>query len=422
MKINVVELFAGVGGFRVGLNKIKSFNKKTGRANERGRWNFVWANQWEPSTKIQHAFKCYVARFGANNVSNVDINKVDKKTIPAHDLLVGGFPCQDYSVARTKANEQGIQGKKGVLWWDIAAVLREKQPNFILLENVDRLLKSPANQRGRDFAVMLNTFDELGYFVEWRMINAGSYNMPQRRKRVFIFAYRKNTKHGQKIARLSDNYQELIDNSLFNVNFPVTYDLGKLQVKNINKYKDSVAITNEYNLGRFESFGVFVNGISIDIKVTEIAEKLYPLSRVIKQAEKYSESYDDYIIDEKALEKWKYLKGSKTIPRIGPNNTRYSYSEGQMTFPDALHLPGRTMLTSEATINRSSHIVFNEELQQYRKITEIEAELLQMFPPNWTDTGMSARQRYFMMGNALVTGVISRLENNLFAIISEENN
>ena len=166
MKIKVVELFAGVGGFRVGLNNIKSFNKNTGRANENGDWDFVWANQWEPSTRVQHAYNCYVTRFGEEHTSNEDINKVNKKDIPDHDLLVGGFPCQDYSVARTLSNEKGIQGKKGVLWWDIAEVLKEKQPNFVLLENVDRLLKSPANQRGRDFAVMLNTLDDLGYIVQ----------------------------------------------------------------------------------------------------------------------------------------------------------------------------------------------------------------------------------------------------------------
>src|SRR5699024_292884 len=136
--------------------------------------------------------------------SNVDINKVDKSEIPDHNLLVGGFPCQDYSVARTISNELGIKGKKGVLWWDIVDIAYKKSPSFILLENVDRLLKSPANQRGRDFAIMLKTLDELGYIVQWRMINAGEYGMPQRRRRVFIFAAKKSTKYVQSILKLNN--------------------------------------------------------------------------------------------------------------------------------------------------------------------------------------------------------------------------
>lgn len=127
MDLSVVELFAGVGGFRVGLNDINSFDNKTGRAIENRNWDFVWANQYEPAYKTQDAFNCYVKRFGSEDVSNLDINLVDKKEIPNHNLLVGGFPCQDYSVARSLSNEQGIEGKKGVLFWQIRDTLIEKR-------------------------------------------------------------------------------------------------------------------------------------------------------------------------------------------------------------------------------------------------------------------------------------------------------
>ncbi|MDY5212357.1 DNA cytosine methyltransferase, partial [Intestinibacter sp.] len=176
--IRVCELFAGVGGFRLGLEKSSNDYK------------FVWANQWEPGKKTQHAYDCYVSHFGKENHINSDISEIDKKEIPNHDLLVGGFPCQDYSVARTGA--QGIQGKKGVLWWQIRDILEAKQPRFVLLENVDRLLKSPSKQRGRDFGVMLACFNELGYSVEWRIINAAEYGFAQRRRRIFIFAFKNN--------------------------------------------------------------------------------------------------------------------------------------------------------------------------------------------------------------------------------------
>ena len=140
MKKTVCELFAGVGGFRLGLNRAAD------------DWDFVWADQWEPSRKLQHAFNCYCKNFGdTENHINIDISQIDKKTIPDHNLLVGGFPCQDYSVARTLSGNTGIQGKKGVLWWEIREVLKEKRPAFVLLENVDRLLKSPSTQRGKRF-------------------------------------------------------------------------------------------------------------------------------------------------------------------------------------------------------------------------------------------------------------------------------
>ena len=200
MDKTVVELFAGVGGFRCGLNEVTYDGKNVV---EKDNWDFIWANQWEPSTISQAAYDCYVERFGKSNEHmNDDIATVDKSEIPNHTLLVGGFPCQDYSVARSLSNEKGIEGKKGVLWWQIAEVLEKKQPPFVLLENVDRLLRSPASQRGRDFGVMLRTLLNYGYSVEWRVINAAEYGFPQKRRRGFIFAYNNSTKYYEKMAKI----------------------------------------------------------------------------------------------------------------------------------------------------------------------------------------------------------------------------
>ena len=160
-QLKVCELFAGVGGFRLGLERTN-------------RFEVVWSNQWEPSTKMQHASLVYEARFGKENHCNANIETVKTEEIPDHDMLVGGFPCQDYSVATSLKNSKGLIGKKGVLWWSIHRILSEKKnkPNYLFLENVDRLLKSPSTQRGRDFAVMLRSLSDLGYAVEWRVINA----------------------------------------------------------------------------------------------------------------------------------------------------------------------------------------------------------------------------------------------------------
>ncbi len=422
MELSVVELFAGVGGFRVGLNHIDRIDEATGLAEENGNWKFVWANQWEPSTKAQPAFDCYTARFGLENHNNTDINRVDRTTIPNHSLLVGGFPCQDYSVARTLSNEKGIQGKKGVLWWDIADVLYEKYPPFVLLENVDRLLKSPARQRGRDFAVMLKTFQDLGYIVQWRVINAGEYGMPQRRRRVFIFASLQNLKYSQQIENITNKEAYLLSDGFFNEVFPIRIKPGTMSTKSLNTYKDVVDISDKYSDGKFSTSGIALDGDITNFEVEEITDmNLYTLGEVVANARKYQKiPYEEYLIDGLALDKWKYLKGAKQVPRRKPDGSEYFYSEGAMSFPDLLDLPSRTMLTGESTLNRSSHIIYDDTINGYRRITEIEAELLQMFPPNWTNTGMTSRQRYFMMGNALVTGIISKLEKKLARIISEE--
>lgn len=414
MKLTVAELFAGVGGFRVGLNYIDSFDS-SGRAIENGKWDFVWANQYEPSTKIQPAFDCYTTRFGEEKSSNLDINKVIKNEIPDHSLLVGGFPCQDYSVARSLSKEMGIEGKKGVLFWDIKDVILAKNPPFILLENVDRLLKSPSSMRGRDFAIMLKTFDELGYDVQWRVINAAEYGMPQKRRRVFIFAYKQSTKFS-KYTKSKD--LDLNKNNIFNELFPIE-EISNTKDLNLNDYKDIVDVSNNFSGRKFLNSGMMINGEIVHSDIIAIKEEIYPLSKVLKNAEKYNDSLNDFIVSEDKLEKWKYLKGSKKIERTSANGHTYIYSEGTMSFPENLDEPARTMLTSEGTTNRSSHIIFDDNINDYRILTPVECELIQMFPANWTDT-MPKRNRYFMMGNALVTGIISRLEPRLRKIIEDE--
>ena len=414
MELTVAELFAGVGGFRVGLNNIKSFGSDN-RAIENRDWKFVWANQYEPSTKTQHAFNCYTTRFGEENSSNVDINKVNKSEIPNHSLLVGGFPCQDYSVARSISKEKGIEGKKGVLFWDIKDVLIEKKSPFVLLENVDRLLKSPANKRGRDFAIMLKTFDELGYDVQWRVINAANYSMPQKRRRIFIFAYKKSSKFAKTINKTNIN---LNTENIFNKTFPVL-PITDIELIDLKSYGDTVDISNNYKDGKFLECGVMIEGKVTHANITPIEEEKFTLSDIINQANDFNENLENYIVKNDKLEKWKYLKGAKRIERKSSTGHSYIYSEGSMAFPENLNEPARTMLTSEGTTNRSSHIICDKKIKEYRILTPIECELIQMFPINWTNT-MPTRNRYFMMGNALVTGIISRIEPLLKEIIEKE--
>ena len=380
MEKTVVELFAGVGGFRCGFNNVSLDNNEV---IEEDNWDFIWANQWEPSTKTQAAYDCYVERFGnPGEHSNEDIATVPKDEIPDHTLLVGGFPCQDYSVARSLSNEEGIEGKKGVLWWEIAKVLEAKQPPFVLLENVDRLLRSPSTQRGRDFGIMLRTFLDYGYSVEWRVINAAEYGFPQKRRRVFIFAYHNSTVYYQKMNKNSPE-DIIYSKGIFAKNFPIKHlKLGESQ-SNISKeyFEDVVVISDTFDLHFFNA-GCMVDGDILTYKVEPRGcDEVITLGDIIEK----NEVDDKYFLLDEKLEKWTYLKGSKKIERTNPNGETYLYSEGAVAFPDKLDVPARTMLTSESTINRSSHVVKDVKSGNLRTLTPVEAERIQMFPDGWTD-------------------------------------
>ena len=423
MDKTVVELFAGVGGFRCGFNEVEFDGNKV---TEKKNWKFIWANQWEPSTNSQAAFDCYCERFGeSNNHVCKDIHEITTKEmdkIPKHTLLVGGFPCQDYSVARSLSNEKGIEGKKGVLWWDIASIIEARTPPFVLLENVDRLLRSPSTQRGRDFAIMLRSFLDNGYAVEWRVINAAEYGFPQRRRRVFIFAYHDSTNYYEKMSKVPPE-QIIYSKGIFASIFPITDAILRKDKKNISedKFEDIVDISDNFEEFHFYNAGCMVNGKVNTYKVEPNYSGEYKtLGEILENKKKKK-----YIISSEKLEKWKYLKGSKKLERKKPNGETYCYSEGAIAFPDHLDAPARTMLTSESTTNRSSHIIgVDEEKGIYRTLTPVEAERIQMFPDNWTNIeskAMTERRRYFMMGNALVVGIVQKLGKYLEKIVEQEN-
>jgi len=400
-EIRVVELFAGVGGFKVALN------------NSIGNYNTIYSNQWEPSSKVQFAFNALQKNFPDSIISNEDI-KFAKKTLPKDfDLLVGGFPCQDYSVAATKT--KGIEGKKGVLWWEISSILKKNKPSYILLENVDRLLKSPSSQRGRDFSIILKDLDLLGYNVEWMVINAADYGFVQRRKRIFIIAWRKNSK----LIKLSlkEDITKTYKNGFFVQEFSSEFISHKANNLDLNKYTDLLDVSNNYSEGKLLNYGMMIKGKiqTSDYNSIYTGEKKY-LKDILE-----TNVSDNYFVSKEQEEKIKYLKGHKRILRKKPNGENYFYSEGAMSLNDFLEKPARTMLTSESTINRSSHFIYDFDSKgrkRLRKITPIEAERINGFPDNWTADVMSERQRYFCMGNALVIPLVTKISDAIFKKIS----
>ena len=384
-------MFAGVGGFRLGL--------------EKSGWETLFSNQWEPGAKKQWAFDCYNRHYPDSINSNIDIALVDIKDIPKHELLVGGFPCQDYSVAATLASSKGIQGKKGVLWWEIKRIIEDKKPRLILLENVDRLLKSPAKQRGRDFGIILSCLNTLGYSVEWRIINAADYGFVQRRRRTFIFA----TRDSKIIKKLygSKNGGTIIGQKGF---FPTTFPCTKTTPADTEPFsipQDLLELTNKFSF-EFGNSGFCINyqGRTADVSACFDGHHV-TLGEVLQK-----DVPEKYYICDKDLEKWSYMKGAKKEKRITRDGFEYNYSEGPIAYPDYLDRPSRTMLTSEGSKNRSTHVVNDPETNRLRILTPLECERIDGFDDNWTEE-MPERMRYFCMGNALVVGLIEKMGNTL---------
>ena len=405
--LKVLELFAGVGGFRLGLeNADKDFFKT------------LWANQWDPGKKSQEAFEVYDYHFSESENINISITDIadDMFSEMNADLIVGGFPCQDYSVARSKKDEKGIEGEKGVLFWEIIRATKIISPKYLILENVDRLLKSPSKQRGRDFAIMLKAFDDLGYSVEWRVINAADYGRAQRRKRIFFFIFRNDTDYSRGLG--FDGEESFFEDyvfrkGLFATQFPVKSELLKNRKVSYELAEDIFEISNLFT-GIFWNSGFMRYGkcYSFDT-ISDYNFRKLSLGDVIEKGvvdEKY------YITDSGKLEKIDYLRSAKKINRVSKGGFSYIYSEGGMSPYDSLDLPARTMLTSEGTVNRSSHVI--KVGDRYRFLTPIEAERLQDFPDNWTEYKRNSdgmiekvkdRMRMFFMGNALVTDIVKEI-------------
>ena len=408
--IRVVELFAGVGGFRIGLEGASD------------AYQTIWNNQWEPSTLHQDASLIYRARFGSQGHSNRDINRVPTSEIPDHDLLVGGFPCQDYSVAATLSRSGGIEGKKGVLWWQIYRILSEKgdkRPQYIFFENVDRLLASPASQRGRDFAIILASLSDLGYVVEWRVINAADYGMPQRRRRTYIVGYRRGSVIAQKVEQLDEwtDYDGVLAQAFpFRKKGCIVSEFeieGSIQdiSKNFNKGKKNspfgeAGIMKERQVFTVNTIPVY-EGTQQTLGDNLVDEDYVP---------------ENFFISDEDLPKWKYEKGAKKINRVSKEGFEYIFSEGGMAFPDYLDKPSRTMITGEggSAPSRFKHVVQTPS-GRYRRLIPIELERLNMFPDNHTyHPDVSDGRRAFLMGNALVCGIVQEIGKSLYRFIYDE--
>jgi DNA (cytosine-5)-methyltransferase 1 len=467
----VAELFAGVGGFHLGL--------------ARSGWKVIWANQFEPgSLRVQHAHAIYCRRFeglaATESVSNEDIADVAQDAenlVPDHELLVGGFPCQDYSVAKPLPKATGLGGKKGVLWWEIFRILRAKRPPMVLLENVDRLLSSPASHRGRDFAIMLACFDSLGYTVEWRIVTADDYGFPQRRRRVFIVA-----RQGESSLDADQLWARLTHAGVLARALPVeapqhgspgAFTLPRHEPLPHPDQRAAFEAAVRYWVYRvgawerlnpmhspFHNAGVMSEGLVLTDKMRPDSacflnrqlngrKKPWRLGQVVA---KTTVVPVDYFVRQDQKGAWETHKGAKSLERT----KGYFYSEGGMSCPDSRERASRTIITSEGgrSPSRFKHIIAvaptdrikyvkladgrrvdylqfiresgeefrtSEDPVVWRRLIPEELEELNGFRRGWTRVSLngsgpvSDTRRAFLMGNALVVGVVAAIGRTLMS-------
>jgi DNA (cytosine-5)-methyltransferase 1 len=424
----VIELFAGVGGFHFGLEQVNHQRKAQGLPRA---YDVIYANQWEPKGKHQHAARVYEARFGLAPVCRDLMQVLDDHTEMARinalapTMLVAGFPCQDYSVA--KPSSEGIEGKKGVMWWGIHRMLQARiaagQPvQQLLLENVDRLISSPSACPGRDFAIILASLQSLGYGVSWQVVNSGEYGFAQRRKRVFIVAVHHSTAHfkGLKQAITGDLAGLLVDATPLAQALPVqlahavtSFELGGDVFATQEAYQAAAG-----GKSQFANAGVCIGGRVYTGKVravepldcTPFTGHTLPLTlgEVVAETRDVPESF--YISDTE-IAQWEYAKGAKSVPRVSATGFAYNFTEGAMAFPDALDRPSRTIITSEGgtSVSRTKHVVRDADGRLRRLVPE-ELEALNGFPRGFTQLdGVNDIARAKLMGNALITGVVASI-------------
>lgn len=410
-KIKVVDLFAGVGGFHLGLSRAS------------GKYEVVWANQYEPSRKNQFAYNIYKKNFPQTPISNEDITKVNKEEIPNMDLLVAGFPCQDYSVAT--AGAKGIVGKKGVLWWELREVIKRKEPIYLLFENVDRLLASPGvktKQTGRDFGIMLRTLSDLNYGVSWKMINAADYGYPQRRRRTFIFAYKKGCNFYETVSNTmkkdDDKIEEFIKEMTPFSNTMLNESVSDLKKIDLSPFKNLKEFSNNFSVKKgFKKTGIMIEGKVYMVDYVPKCRK----EAVLKDLLIENLEDEKFYLDAEKIEKFKIQKKGFRKIKTSRTGFQYKYDMGSMQFPDSLDKSARTIVTSESTVSRMSHVVRDPGNNRLRVLSPVETERINTFPDDWTKLdGVVDSNRYFTMGNALVVNLIKEIGEEMLKIINDD--
>jgi len=349
-KPTFIEMFSGIGGFRLGL--------------ERVGWKCVWAND-----RDKYANTIYKKNFGDKELVEGDITEVEADEIPEHTLLTAGFPCQAFSVA---GKRKGFQDTRGTLFFHIARVAKAKRPPLLLLENVKGLLST---QDGYCFARIIQTLDELGYDVEWQVLNSKHFGVPQNRERVFIIGHLRG-KGGQQI-------------------FPIG-ETDEVDKKVAVETKIKRVIGSGREMARVYS----PEGVAPTIRVPSGGWH-QPRSGGKDSLDRHT--WDVIVIADRSRNyagKGRNLESPKKV-----TNALSSVQKDNLLALFDGHPNGRPRSTLRS--GRVPEVGLLEGLR-IRRLTPMECERLQGFPDGWTE-GVSDTQRYKLLGNAVTVNVVEYL-------------
>lgn len=369
------SLFAGIGGFELGINKayVEITNRnavRKGKRNQKGneakrkrleskKGKGVSAqdglpielSDWSDDPRAphcvgyseidKHALQIYEKYFKHKNYG--DIRKIKPRDLPDFDLLVGGFPCQSFSIA---GKRQGFNDTRGTLFFEIARILKAKRPRLLLIENVKGLL---SHSKGRTFATIIRTLNDLGYDLQWQVLNSKNFGVPQNRERIFIVGHLRGTPRPQV--------------------FPLTQ----------NSSEDIILPT-------------ITTRVTADSNGTYVGER--PAHKDLK--------YVGAVMSEKNK---KWLDDGKELSRNFPQGSRIYDAKGIAT----------TLASQAGGLGAKTGLYAVKGLQKIRRLTPKECERLQGFPDAWTE-GVSDTQRYKCLGNAVTVNVVQAIAEKLVNI------
>ena len=392
-----IELFCGIGGFRYGLEQASTNSKPNNNNNNEEQFRLdkrdssfkcVWANDID-----KYACQVYRYRFGTGELYEGDIRTVDAATIPDHDLIVGGFPCQSFSIAGKRG---GFEDTRGTLFFEICRIARAKRTKYLFLENVKGLLN---HNQGKTFETIIRTLDELGYDCEWQVLNSKFHGVPQNRERVFIIGHLRGERRFQvfPIGETNGTYNE-------------SYERGSEEAPT------GYCVQSEYRYPQSTSRDTRVN-TTFNENTVSIVEDFYP-DRI-----RTFEDSPTLRGDRQGLKLIHNVYGGfgETEPRVFED-----ISPTIRTPKGGGHLP--MVANTVRTGSKGSPIDSKQCWDTYRingtirRLTPVECERLQGFPDNWTKYGIdkngkevliSDSQRYKMCGNAVTTNVITEIGKRL---------
>lgn len=350
-KIHIVSLFSGIGGFEVGI------------ANSKLKSEVVFSSEIDP-----HATASYLSNFKENNLKG-DITKISEKEIPDHELLVGGFPCQAFSIA---GRQKGFDDTRGTLFFDVARILKEKQPKYFLLENVKNLV---AHDGGKTFKTIITTLNEVGYTIDFSVINSAEAGLPQNRERTYIVGILNYPEAQQKFDKRNKNIDELKKNFVYK-----GFDFFNDLVFNNNQkfIKDIIENTKD------KKFLIKNDNVDLFLKNNNIVDKTICEKKIIKLFDLPREVWND-------LERQRRVY---SVCGISP-----------------------TILARSDT----TKIYINNDGEQYiRKFTPRENFRLQGFEDEFIDNilkTVSLTQQYKEAGNAVSPPVITGIINHLLTFM-----